>query len=154
MIFDVSTGFSQAARQTIAAINVKSRFIVQYLYHIRYKVLPRAYRCTKITIRCWYSTEKAWKSTYLKENLSQNALRGVFCGATGYETWYFLILFSVTNSILTPYLLLPAIKWSKKSVIHIVIHALLFIPLLAGCYSLGSDIHVYTILYICYAFPA
>ena len=35
-----------------------------------------------------------------------------------------------------------------------VIHAQLFIPLLAGCYSLGSDIHVYTILYTCYAFPA
>ena len=39
----------------------------------------------------------------------------VFCGATGYETRYFLILFCVTNSILTPYLLLPAIKWSKKN---------------------------------------
>ena len=35
--------------------------------------------------------------TYLKENPSQNALRGVLSGATGYKTWYFLILFSVTN---------------------------------------------------------
>ena len=94
------------------------------------------------------------QNTGKTKNLNRIASTEVSSGATGLQTCYFLILFSVTNSILTPYLLLPAIKWSKKSVIHIVIHAQLFIPLLAGCYSLGSDIHVYTILYTCYTFPA
>ena len=69
----------------------------------------------------------------------ESLLLRFLCGATGLQTWYFPILFSVTNSILTPYLLLPAIKWSKKSVIHIVIYALLFVLLLAGyCSSLLS----------------
>ena len=79
------------------------------------------------------------QNTGKTKNLNRIASTEVSSGATGLQTCYFLILFSVTNSILTPYLLLPAIKWSKKTVIHIVIHALLFVLLLAGyCSSLLS----------------